>query len=77
MPEPELPIARVAVDMPLSHLDRPFDYAVLESQHTDAVPGARVRVRFAGRLRDGFVLERVADSDHDGQLTPLHKVVSP
>ena len=77
MTEPELPIARVAVDMPLSHLDRPFDYAVLESQHTAAVPGARVRVRFAGRLRDGFVLERVADSDHEGKLTPLHKVVSP
>ena len=40
------------------------------------MPGARVRVRFAGRLRDGFVLERVATSDTDRTLAPLHKVVS-
>ena len=40
------------------------------------MPGARVRVRFSGRLRDGFVLERRATSDHDGRLSPLHKVVS-
>ena len=72
----ELPIARVAVDLPLAHLDRPFDYAVTAEQDAEAVPGARVRVRFAGRLRDGFVLERCAASDHDGPLTPLHKVVS-
>ncbi|HJV14403.1 MAG TPA: primosomal protein N' [Propionibacteriaceae bacterium] len=79
MPEPnppELPVARVAVDIPLSHLDRPFDYAVTAEQDSDAVPGARVRVRFAGRLRDGFILERVAVGDHDGALTPLYKIIS-
>jgi primosomal protein N' (replication factor Y) len=73
---PALPVARVAVDVPLSHLDRPFDYAVLPSQDTDARVGARVRVRFAGRLRDGFVLERRDTSDADRALSPLHKVVS-
>jgi primosomal protein N' (replication factor Y) len=76
VPEPELPIARVVVDVPLAHLDRPFDYAVTADQDADAVPGARVRVRFSGRLRDGFVLERRATSDHVGRLSPLHKVVS-
>ena len=74
--QPELPVARVAVDIPLSHLDRPFDYAVTAEQDADAVPGSRVRVRFAGRLRDGFILERVATADHEGVLTPLHKIVS-
>jgi len=69
-------VARVAVDMPLSHLDRPFDYAVTAAQDGDAVPGARVRVRFAGKLRDGFILERVAETNHVGILTALHKVVS-
>ena len=69
-------MARVAVDIPLSHLDRPFDYAVTAEQDSDAVPGARVRVRFAGRLRDGFILERVAVGDHDGALTPLYKIIS-
>ena len=79
MPEPEtpaLPVARVALDVSLAHLDRPFDYAVTGEQDLLAVPGARVRARFAGRLRDGFVLERVAASEHDGALTPLHKVIS-
>jgi primosomal protein N' (replication factor Y) (superfamily II helicase) len=74
--QPALPVARVAVDIPLSHLDRPFDYAVTAEQDTDAVPGARVRVRFAGRLRDGFILERVATGDHEGALTPLSKITS-
>jgi primosomal protein N' (replication factor Y) (superfamily II helicase) len=74
--KPELPIARVVVDVPLAHLDRPFDYAVTADQDADAVAGARVRVRFSGRLRDGFVLERRATSDHAGQLSPLHKVIS-
>ncbi len=64
------------LDVGLSHLDRPFDYAVSAAQHEEAVPGARVRVRFAGRQRDGFLLERRDRSEHDGQLAPLGKVVS-
>lgn len=74
---PELPVARVAVDVSLSHLDRPFDYRVLPKQDEQAVPGARVRVRFAGKLRDGFVLERLAVTDHVGSLAPLNKIISP
>ena len=74
--QPKLAVARVAVDIPLSHLDRPFDYAVTAEQDGDAAPGARVRVRFAGRLRDGFILDRVATADHEGALTPLHKIIS-
>ncbi len=69
-------IARVAVDVSLSHLDRPFDYAVTEAQDADAVPGTRVRVRFAGTLRDGFILDRPAETEHSGELTPLHKIIS-
>jgi len=74
--QPKLPIARVAVDVSLSHLDRTFDYAITAEQDEEAVPGARVRVRFAGRLRDGFLLDRVQKSDHEGDLTPLHKIIS-
>jgi primosomal protein N' (replication factor Y) (superfamily II helicase) len=66
----------VAVDVSLSHLDRPFDYAVTEAQDAVAVTGARVRVRFAGTLRDGFILDRLAQTDHKGELAPLHKVIS-
>lgn len=70
------PVARVVVDTPLAHLDRPFEYAVPEELADDAVPGARVRIRLAGRDRDAFVLERTAEAEHDGRLTPLRSVVS-
>lgn len=71
-----LPVATVAVDISLSHLDRPFDYLVPAELADDAQPGARVRVRFAGRLLDGFVLERLEQSEHGGRLGFLERVVS-
>src|ERR1700712_5352295 len=73
----ELPIARVAVDVSLAHLDRTFDYQVTESDSVAAQPGSRVRVRFSGRMLDGYVLDRTATSDHDGRLGFLERVVSP
>ena len=72
-----LPIARVAVDISLAHLDRPFDYLVPASLDQTAVPGCRVRVRFAGQLIDGFLLQRVQESDHQGRLARLERVTSP
>ncbi len=42
-----------------------------------AQPGLRVRVRFAGRLVDGWLLERAESSEHAGKLAYLEKVVSP
>jgi primosomal protein N' (replication factor Y) len=71
------PIARVAVDIPLAHLDRSFDYKVPSKFADTARPGTRVRVRFAGQHLDGFILERAADSEHTGQLAYLERVVSP
>ncbi len=75
-PAARLPVARVAVDVALAHLDRPFDYRVPEHLDADAVAGVRLRVRFAGRLVDGYLLERVAESDHGGRLAWVEKVVS-
>jgi primosomal protein N' (replication factor Y) len=71
----ELPIARVSVDTGLAHLDRLFDYLVDESQSADSQPGVRVRVTFSGRTFDGFVIERIGESDHAKAF--LSKVVSP
>lgn len=68
-------MAKVAVDLPLANLDRPFDYAVPDELDVQAQPGVRVKVRFAGRQRDGFVLERVKAGARE-QLSPLLKVVS-
>ncbi|HXW45662.1 MAG TPA: primosomal protein N' [Streptosporangiaceae bacterium] len=75
-PAASLPVAAVAVQNPLPHLDRPFDYLVPEALAELAVPGCRVRVRFAGRLTGGFLLERKAASEHEGKLGYLERVVS-
>ena len=74
--EVELPVARVVLDVPLPHLDRPFDYLVPAALSEAAQPGVRVRVRFAGRLVGGYVAERRAASEHPGRLSALAKVVS-
>lgn len=70
------PVAQVLVEVALAHLDRPFDYAVPVSMAATALPGARVKVRFAGQDVHGFVVGRVASSDHVGRLTPIRRVVS-
>ncbi len=73
------PVARVAVDIPLPHLDRFFDYAVPASMADSAVPGCRVRVRFAGRLVNGYVVLRAEHTDHSespAKLARLQRVVS-
>ena len=70
------PIARVLPMLSVPHLDRDFDYLVSEDQSDAAQPGVRVKVRFHGRLVDGFVLERRWDTDHDGKLGWLERVVS-
>ncbi|MET8067561.1 primosome assembly protein PriA, partial [Micromonospora sp. NPDC005313] len=64
------------MDVPLPHLDRPFDYLVPEALDADARPGVRVKVRFAGQLVDGWLLERAESSEHP-KLAYLEKVVSP
>ena len=60
----------------LPHLDRPFDYLVPERLAEQARPGVRVRVRFAGQLTDGFLIERAEASEHQGSLRYLDRVVS-
>ncbi|MDT9693522.1 primosomal protein N' [Streptomyces sp. P9(2023)] len=86
----ELPVARVVVNKGVLHLDQFFDYAVPEELDAVAQPGVRVRVRFGagahqvrdgrregGRLIDGFLVERLAESDYKGALAALADVVSP
>ncbi|HET6482804.1 MAG TPA: primosomal protein N', partial [Actinoplanes sp.] len=77
MPADRLPVARVCVDVPLPHLDRPFDYLVPADDDQKARPGVRVKVRFAGQLVSGFLLERAESSPHGGKLAYLDKIVSP
>lgn len=73
----ELPVVRVLPLLGLPHLDRPFDYLVTEEDSAAAQPGVRVRIRFAGRLADALVLERVATSEHEGKIRFIERVISP
>jgi len=75
-PAAERAVARVAVDIPLAHLDRPFDYLVPADLDAAVRPGSRVQVRFAGQQVDGYVLERVDASEHAGRLAFLTRAVS-
>ncbi len=76
VPAPVAPVAQVLPMLGLAHLDRPFDYLVDAEQDAAAVPGARLRVRFAGRLVDGFLLARLETSEHVGKLGWIDRVVS-
>lgn len=71
-----VPVAQIAVDTGLPHLDRLFDYLVPTTLDELVVVGCRVKVRFAGRLVDGFVASRVDDTEHAGKLAFIAKVVS-
>ena len=72
----QLPVASVVLDVPLAHLDRPFDYLVPPAMSAAAQPGVRVRVRFAGTSVTGYLVQRRAASEHPGRLSPLAAVVS-
>jgi len=74
-PAPAGPVASVMVDVPLPHLDHPFDYLVSVALDEQVRPGSRVRVRFAGRLVDAYVLERHAGSAGERKLAWLERVV--
>jgi primosomal protein N' (replication factor Y) (superfamily II helicase) len=69
------PVAQVMIDSSVPHLDRVFDYAVPEELAETAVPGARVRVRFAGRLTDAYVVGRQDAGEHEGELKALERVI--
>jgi primosomal protein N' (replication factor Y) len=75
-PAAERPVAQVCIDLPLPHLDRPFEYLVPATMSADVQPGTRVRVRFAGQDVDGYVLDRVDHAEHTGALAPIRRVVS-
>lgn len=70
------PVARVRLDNTLPHLDRTFDYQVPSELSEDAVPGARVRVRFGSQRVTGFIAERAETTDVAKGLQPLLSVLS-
>jgi len=76
VPAKSNPIARVRVNVPVSHLDRDFDYLVPATIDSQCQIGDRVRVRFAGKLADAIVVERIAASEYT-KLAPIERAVGP
>ena len=76
LPTAVLPVARLCLDLPVAHLDQLYDYLVPADLTDQAQPGVRVQVKFGGRRVGGLVVERVAESLHQGRLLMLDRVVS-
>ena len=70
------PVARVRVNVPVSHLDRDFDYLVPAGIESQCQVGDRVRVRFAGKLADAIVVDRIMDSEF-AKLAFIERAVGP
>jgi len=66
-------VAEVRVDVPVPHLDRVFDYAIPDDLQAAVQVGSRVRVRFSGRLVNGYVVGINDVSEH--QLRPIERVL--
>jgi primosomal protein N' (replication factor Y) len=71
-----LPIAKVVLDLSLPHLDYPFDYQIPEELNQSCQPGVRVKVKFAGRNLDGWVVERSKPQFENKKLSKIEKIVS-
>ena len=69
-------IAQVYVDVGVPHLDRPFDYAVPDGLEEQVKVGIRVKVRFSGRLLNGFVVSTAETTDQT-RLVEISTIVSP
>lgn len=69
-------VAKVAVDVPLAHLDQLFDYRIPDRLAKTARPGVRVTVPFSGQVIDGWLV-RIGDREAGKRLAELRTVVSP
>ncbi|GAB3075181.1 primosomal protein N' [Corynebacterium aquatimens] len=70
-------VVRVLPLLGVPHLDRGFDYLASGEDADLATPGVKVRVRFAGRLVDAIVLERPEQTEFEGTLRYIERVISP
>ena len=67
--------AQVYVDVPLLHLDRPFDYLIPQDLATRVNVGSRVKVKFAGRKLNGYVSDIQESTQRPEKIAPLLDVV--
>lgn len=68
-------VAAVYPDVQPAHLDRTFDYGIPPELAEEIVAGSRVRVRFAGKLVDGYVDSVQHGTEHTGRLSRIERVI--
>lgn len=70
-------VAEIIVDVPTMQTNRPFEYLIPEALTDVVVPGMRVEVPFGRGKRkiQGFVMQVKAESDFQGKLKPISRVI--
>lgn len=68
--------ARVVFQSPLPALDREFEYLVPRDLAQEVVLGCRVKVPFAGQVKEGFVVALTSGPDFQGKISTISSVVS-
>ncbi len=71
-----LAVAKVILDISLPHLDYPFDYEIPEELDEACQPGVKVKIKFAGRNLEGWVIERSKSTHENKKLSKIEKVIS-
>lgn len=68
-------VAEILLDLPLRHVDRPFDYAVPQ-RFSDLREGMKVLVPFGARKVEGYVVKRKNTTANPGALKAVVKLRS-
>lgn len=66
--------AQIYLEADLPHLDHLWDYSVPED--ADLAVGSKVRVRFHGSLRDGYVMAITDHPSVDRRIRPIKRVIT-
>lgn len=73
----KMSVAEIIVDVPTMQTNRPFEYSIPTALTDVVVPGMRVEVPFGRGKRQiqGFVMKVKSDSDFQGKLKPITRVI--
>jgi primosomal protein N' (replication factor Y) len=67
--------AQVIADVPLLHVDRPFDYVVPENLESQVHVGSRVAISFGGRKAIGYVSAIVDSTERPDKVSEIESVI--
>lgn len=68
--------ARVVFESPIPALNREFEYEVPQELAAEIQAGQRVKVPFAGAVKQGFIVGLGTQKEFAGELNPISEIVS-